>query len=199
MELSDEQRLGLNAALSEARCRGVSVDEPGGIVRIQLDVLTLPESGPPPPDAAVSLVLSGVARIAASFRLIRWDAHEPLVHPLTPAGLDEAVRSFEGGALHGWEFIDLPESSWAIWREMLSFDVTLGDRTGQHVLEMSQEEGMIDPRVLDLRVWFDTISVEGITGQPLSLTDFIAGGVRWWAAHDSGDPRTLVDDVAPPL
>ncbi|MFE3257777.1 hypothetical protein ACFXPS_20410 [Nocardia sp. NPDC059091] len=189
---------GLNRALSEATCLGIDVDTARATLRLELDVLTLPEDGPPPADCDIYLTLTGVNRVAASLRRQRWDDNEPVVLPLTLDGLHDAVRSFGGGALHGWDFLDLADSSWSQWRKLLSFDTTLSDTPGAHMMEFSQEEG-VDPRELDVRVWFEGVEVTDRQGNPIPLPDFIAGGVRWWQAHDAGDPRTMRPDVVPPL
>ncbi|MFC9994521.1 hypothetical protein [Nocardia sp. NPDC127526] len=189
---------GLNTALSEATCLGVDVDAAAGTLRLELDVLTLPVDGPPPDDCDVYLTLTGVSRIAASFRMQRWDDLEPVILPLTVDGLHDAVSSFGGGALHGWEFLDLDDKAWTQWRKLLSFDTTLGDRPAAHMLEFSQEEG-IDPRELDVRVWFEGVTVQDKQGNDIPVDEFIAGGVRWWKAHDANDPRTQKPNIVPPL
>ncbi|MEU0542380.1 hypothetical protein [Nocardia sp. NPDC005978] len=189
---------GLNTALSEATCLGVEVDTAAAELRLELDVLTLPADGPPPTDCDVFLILSGVSRVAASLRRQRWDDLDPVVLPLALDGLHDAVSSFGGGALHGWEFFDLDDNAWTQWRKLLSFDTVLSDRSAAHMLEFSQEEG-IDPRELDMRVWFDGISVQDKAGKEIPLEEFVAGGVRWWKAHSAGDPRTMRPNIVPPL
>lgn len=198
MDWSEVHREGLNIALAEAACLGMDVDEPRARVSIRLAVLTMPESGTPPDDRTVTLVLDDVGRIAASLRAQQWHDVEPTVYPLELGGLDSVVQSFAGAALHGWEFVDLPESSWAQWRHLLSLDTALPGVTDQHLLELSLQEGL-EPRELDVRVWFGDLHVYTPDEQQIPLDQFIAGGRRWWDAHDHNDPRTLVDDVAPPL
>ncbi|APE32695.1 hypothetical protein BOX37_00430 [Nocardia mangyaensis] len=189
---------GLNTALSESTCLGVEVDTAAGRLQLALEVLTLPTDGPAPTDTKVLLTFTGVTRVAASLRIQRWDDIDPRVLPLTLDQLDDAIESFGGGGLHGWEFIDLDDSGWTLWSELLSFDTVLDQRIAAHVIEFSQEEG-IDPRELDVRVWFDKITVTDLAGQEIPMAEFIEGGRRWWAAHDSGDARATKADVAPPL
>ncbi|MGN2634906.1 hypothetical protein ACWEKT_30255 [Nocardia takedensis] len=196
--LDGSDTIGLNTALSEATCRGLRVDVGARAFRLDLEVLTLPGDALPGHDAKVTLSLGGVGRIAASLREHRWDDVDARVLPLELDGLDEAVRSFGGGRLHGWEFVDLDDSGWALWRELLSFDARFDDHICPHVIEFSQEEG-IDPRELDVRVWFDTMTIHDAEGREIALADFIAGGVRWWEAHDAGDPRTIRPGITPPL
>ncbi|QIS08032.1 hypothetical protein [Nocardia arthritidis] len=189
---------GLNTALAEATCLGLEVDEPGRRLRLDLEVLTLQEDGSTREHNRVSLTFAGVSRVAASLRIQKWDDVDPRVLPLTLDGLADAIHSFGGGRLHGWEFIDIDDSGWAIWGELLSFDTLIDQHVSAHVLEFSQEEG-IDPRELDVRVWFDNIIIEDANGREIPLQDFVAGGVRWWQAHDSGDPRMLQPGIPPSL
>lgn len=194
--MSAGQLHGLNWALSEAVCRGVQVDADARTVGLSLDVLTLTESGSTTRPVVVSL--AGVGRLAASLRYQLWNDAEPTVEPLQLDQLGSAVASFGGCRLHGWEFIDLPDSSWTQWGHLLSFDTSLSDAPTAHVLEFTQEEGA-QPRELDLRIWFDSLSISGSDGDPVTIDDLVAGGVTWWSAHDAGDPRTLGDDIPPKL
>ncbi|MCP2291293.1 hypothetical protein ACFYT3_27885 [Nocardia amikacinitolerans] len=189
---------GFNTAISEATCLGLEVDTEAATLRLDLTVLTVPADETAPQDHQVCLNFTGVSRVAASLRIQRWDDIEAEVLPLRLDGLDEAIRSFGGGRLHGWEFIDVDDSGWSLWRELLSFDTKIDDHTPSHVLEFSQEEG-IDPRELDVRVWFDSLTVHDAKGKEIAPADFIAGGVRWWKAHDAGDPRTIRPGIVPPL
>ncbi|WP_280397643.1 hypothetical protein [Nocardia carnea] len=200
-------KTGLDKALSEAGCLGLTVDSEGKRLELDLEVLSLPEqtTGTSTDEQwddvhaqRVRLIFHGVTRIAASLRMQRWDDLEPRILPLDLSGLGAAVHSFGGSRLHGWEFVDLDDSSWTLWSELLSFDTTIDTRIARHVLEFSQEEG-IDPRELDIRVWFDTVSAERTNGQPLPLPDLVSGSQRWWAAHDKGDPRASHPYIAPPL
>ncbi|WP_245717811.1 hypothetical protein [Nocardia miyunensis] len=189
---------GLNTALAEGTCLGLVPDVGAARVRIELEALTLPTDGPPPTDRRVHLTLTGVSRVAASLRMQRWDDAEPQVFPLTLETLGEAIDGFGGGALHGWDFIDADDSGWALWRELLSFDTIVSAEPGTHLLEFSQQEG-IDPRELDVRIWFEDVSITSPEGAEIVLAEFIDGGARWWKAHDACDPRTMLPDVAPPM
>ncbi|MFX0573369.1 hypothetical protein [Nocardia nepalensis] len=188
----------LNTALSEAICLGLEVDAANAELSLNLEVLTLPVEGPAPQDYRVTLRFTGVSRVAASLRLQQWDDVAPKVLPLQLDGLDQAIRSFGGGRLHGWEFIDVDESGWVHWSELLSFDTQIDPHVSAHVLEFSQEEG-IDPRELDVRVWFDGMTIHGPDGAEIPIAQFIEGGVRWWKAHDAGDPRAMRPGIMPPL
>ncbi|WP_328389775.1 hypothetical protein [Nocardia sp. NBC_00416] len=205
--LDELNAAGLDKALSEAGCLGLEVDSEAKRLELDLEVLSLPEqtAGTSEDDQEsnsgydrVRLVFHGVSRIAASLRLQRWDDLEPRILPLELSGLPAAVASFGGSRLHGWEFIDLDDSSWALWSELLSFDAAIDTRIARHVLEFSQEEG-IDPRELDIRVWFDKVTAETPNGKPIPLPDLVSGSERWWAAHDKGDPRATHPGIAPPL
>lgn len=205
--LDELDAAGLDKALSEAGCLGLEVDSEAKRLELELEVLSLPEqisgiseNGQEAGSSCrrVRLVFQGVTRIAASLRMQRWDDLEPRVLPLDLPGLPAAVASFGGSRLHGWEFVDLDDSGWALWSELLSFDTAIDTGIARHVLEFSQEEG-IDPRELDIRVWFDTVTAQTTGGRPIALPDLVSGSERWWDAHDKGDPRATHPGIAPPL
>jgi hypothetical protein len=199
MDMAELDAAGLNTALSEATCLGIDIDSVDARVRIPLEVLTAPAGGAPH-SRRLDVVLGGVGRIAASLRFHWWTMLEPeqTVLPLTLQTLNEAVQTFGGSALHGWEFVDPPESSWKQWAPLLSFDTALSEAPTAHVLEFTQQEG-INNRELDVRVWFSDLTVEEPGGNAVSLPDFIEDGRRWWAAHERNDPATSIWHIAPPL
>lgn len=188
----------LNTALSEAACLGLAVDTANAQLSLDLEVLTLPAEGSTPEDFRVKLTFTGVSRVAASLRIQEWDDLAARVLPLQLDTLDAAIHSFGGGRLHGWEFIDVDDSGWVHWSELLSFDTRIDSHDSAHVLEFSQEEG-IDPRELDVRVWFDGITIHDTNGAEIPLQQFIAGGLLWWEAHGAGDPRTMRAGIVPQL
>lgn len=205
--LEELDKAGLDKALSEAACLGLTVDSAAKRLELDLEVLLLPEqtTGTSNGDAMsdtraerVRLIFHGVTRIAASLRMQRWDDLEPRILPLELADLGSAVASFGGSRLHGWEFVDLDDSCWTLWSELLSFDTTIDTRIARHVLEFSQEEG-VNPRELDIRVWFDSVSAQRPDGETIPLPDLVSGSQRWWAAHDKGDPRASHPSIIPPL
>lgn len=93
------------------------------------------------------------------------------------------------------EFIDPPEAGWASWRDRLSLDEVLADPAEGHVMEVFQS-GTAPDLHLDIRVWFETLSIS-TRGHRIDLTDFAAGGVRWWDALYAGDPATQGHGIFP--
>lgn len=204
--LEELDTAGLNTALSEATCLGATVDTQAKRLHLDIEVQTLPEPGDISPTGdsttehmRVRLTFEGVTRVAASLRSQRWNDLDPRVLPLELSGLGEAITSFDGGRLHGWEFIDIDDSGWALWSELLSFDTVIDSRRiARHVLEFSQEEG-VSPRELDVRVWFDTVEVYRADGRAVPLPELVSAARRWWAAHDAGDPRAFHPGIVPAL
>src|SRR5690606_31765670 len=118
--LDELDKAGIDKALSEAGCLGLTVDSVAKGLIFDIEVLSLPEqtagiatadTTPGAHTKRVQLIFHGVTRIAASLRMQRWDDLEPQILPLELTGLDAAVASFGGSRLHGWEFIDLDDSS----------------------------------------------------------------------------------------
>lgn len=178
----------IDKALEEAVWLGIKVQPERKRVGVALDVLTLPEIG----DGRrmwVVLWLEGVRRIAASYRLGRWDDPSAEVVGVSLAELPEVLASFGRRPVYGWEFFDpsgAGRGGWATSGRQLSLDVRWARGPSAHVIELFQESD----RQLDVRVWFDTVRVvsEGPTDIPLDV--FAAAGERWWSALFAGDERT---------
>ena len=88
------------------------------------------------------------------------------------------------------QFIDVPFEPPA----ESSLDLTLSGPGGLlHNLMLFQEGGTNDE--LDLRIWFDELTVRRPDGEPIPLKEFSAGGRRWWDALHNGDPRTAGSEI----
>jgi hypothetical protein len=179
MTLTSEELSGLGVALNEATLLGVEVDPTRRLAGLALAVLSLPIQGPPNQDPRVQLLLSPVGRVCA----VRFV--EDAVQLLTIDQLHQAVQDFDGCPIYGWEFLDTPFTE----PEHVSLDLTFPGPGGRsHSLAVFQEASAKGR--LDLRIWFDALTVHTPAGDLVSLADFIAGGRRWWDALDTGDPRT---------
>jgi hypothetical protein len=175
---------------------GVRVDTASWTAYVTLDVLSLPEDGPPPEDRRVLLVLHPVGRIAASLRHGLWNDETAPVEPFTVDRLDEVVQSFGHLSIYGWDFFDVPESeNFARWSKHLSLDVSTGAGTLTHSLALSQDDA--GRRTLNCRLWFDGLTVRDPAGAMIPLERFAADGRRWWDALHRGDVRTAGSGIIP--
>ena len=172
-------------ALNEAAWLDLRVEADERTVGVAIAALTLPEAGPESSDRVRWLRLTGVSRVAASLRPAWWSEPVEATH-LDLDDLPETVRSFEQLPIYGWEFFDREEAGWAHWHERLSLDVRFTEMSSAHTLDLFQSA---PERTLDLRVWFDELSIQDGSGADIPLPAFIAGGVRWWDALYAGDSR----------
>lgn len=187
---------GLDIALNEARLLGVEVDVPAREVGVTLQVLTLPEVGPVPNDSRILLVLSPVERIMASLRHGLWNDETASVELFPIDSLFDVVHSFHGCPIYGWEFFDAGAKEFNSWAGRLSLDWQSGTNGLSHTLDLFQEgddEGQ--QRHLDLRIWFDGMTIYTPAKDIVSVSDFIAGGRRWWRAMRQGDARTTSSGI----
>ncbi len=186
-------------ALNEATLVGVDVSAEERRVSVTLAVLALPaDSGPPPDDPRVQLILQPVGRIAASFRHGNWDDTDARVESFELDRLAEVVASFEQQAVYGWEFLDVPEEAdFASWRNRLSLDWRSEPGGTEHTLDLFQEGTWDASRHLDLRFWFDELRIFGPNRLEVAFDDFTAAGVRWWDGLHSNDPRTGGHGIVP--
>jgi hypothetical protein len=196
MDLTEDQKHGLNQSLNEATLLNAEVDPAGLWATIALRVLTLPggEETSPPEDAQVQVTLQPVGRVAASLRLGRWNDTVAPVQPFTLDQLPEIVQGFDFEEIYGWEFIDIPDEEFRGWSDRLSLDFQSGSDAQSHTLDLFQDDGN---RFLQLRIWFDDLNIRNSRGAIVPLDDFIAGGKRWWDAMYSGDSRTAESLIFP--
>ena len=195
MAFADATRQGLNTALNEATFLNLRVNNEQESVDLLFRILTLPLGGPEPSDPRIMIRLRRVGRIAASLRAGRWDDEDAEVATIEPADLSDTVRSFRGMSIDGADFIDASEDSWSRWADRLSMDETLGQGSKEHWIELFQSGGTA--RHLDLRIWFDDLTIYDMEGRIVSTDDFIAGGVRWWDALYAGDERVQGHGIHP--
>jgi hypothetical protein len=139
------------------------------------------------------LVLTGISRVVASHRDGRWDDTSAPTLPLQPSRMTAVIADFGQLPAYGWDSIDAGNRQFNSWKDWLSFDVRCAGGGG-HTLDLFQENGH---RILDFRVWFDSLRVSDRQGTAIAITDFISDGVRWWDALHAHDPRIQGPGILP--
>ncbi len=182
MELSPEQREGLNVALNEATLLGLEVDPSRRLAGATFSVLALQETGVVPSDSRVQMLFVNVGRVAVSL----FDESSPAPVPVPIDRLLETVQSFNGGDVYGWEFVDVKDNPFQASGSGKSLDLEFTDGSMAHSINLFQ--GV--KRKLDLCVWFEDLKVRTPDGIEIDMRDFIAAGRRWWDAFHKHDPRT---------
>lgn len=180
--------------MDEARILGAEVVAEARLAAITLEVLSLPESGEPPADRRIQLLLSPVGRVAASLRLGAGDDAEAPVEAIELGDLLKVVEGFKG-AIYGVDFFDRDEKEIALWADRLSLDWRSGPDGFSHSLYLFQEGA--PRRHLDLCIWFDQVVIKDPLGRVIPIEEFIAGGNRWWEAFRNDDPRTRASGIVP--
>jgi hypothetical protein len=184
--LTSDQIDGLELAIKSADLLGIQVEPGERIADVALAVLTLPEVGPEPNDRRATLRLRPVGRLAALLRHGAADDPAAVVEPFSIDELDGMVRRYSASPLIAW-FFDSHAERLARWSKHSSLDWEKGDDGRSHTLFLVQDEGL---GTLEIVIWFDELEVLDPSSQPVPIDAFIAGGRRWWAALQSGDPRT---------
>ena len=180
MRFSDQQLSAFGVALNEATLLAVEVNPElrRAVVTIELPVAgtDLTIDGRLTADAddrRMQLVLEPIGRVAASLRHGHWDDPRALEEPLELEQLEEVVADFDGAPIYGWEFIDVDDDEgFDRWYDRLSFDWSTGDDGTDHTLDLSQAHGVT--RHLDLRLWFDVLTMFGPGEHQVSLKAFLA-------------------------
>jgi hypothetical protein len=191
----DDLRSSLNIGLNEATFLNLRINPDRALVDLLFSVLTLPEEGPEPEDPRIMVRLQGVGRIAASLRHGLWNDDSAEVESSSLDQLSDVVLSFKGVPIYGWDFIDPSDGSWERWKNRLSLDEHLSSGGTEHCIDLFQAGGTA--RHLDLRVWFDDLTLCDMTRNVISIQEFGAGGRRWWDALYAGDERVQGHGIGP--
>lgn len=191
MALTDEQVVGVNVALNEGAFLTI---DPSAIDHGRLVVVVRPLSwdteADEPAYPVVHLVLTGVRRLWASYRLAVWDDETVDPVPLDLEGLLAVLHELGPADLEGWTHIDGDWPSWTRWQHRPSLDLTgPGTSPASHHLNLIKETFTDPVRTVELRVWFDDLAVTTAEGEPIALGAFVDGGRRWWTALHAHDQR----------
>jgi hypothetical protein len=181
MERGDDTE-GLNIALNEATLLGLEVDPSRRLAGGTFVVLSLPESGELPTDSRVQVLFVNVGRVAATLT----DPDQPGAVPIPIEQLLDAVQSFGGRAIYGWEFFDIRDNPLQPCGAAKSLDIEFEGGSKAHSINLFQDDG----RRLDVCIWFEGLALLTPDGNEVDLEEFIAGGRRWWDAFHKHDPRT---------
>ena len=162
---------------------------------ILLTVLSRDESGAETSDPRRTLRLTGVSRLAASYRAGSWDDAGGAGAPARPRGsATELLRRHGGGPVYGWEFVDTARSE-----RGSALGAPAQPRpapwpaTGGHHLTLFQDLG--GGTTSTCGCGSADLSVLDGSGRRLDLDAFIAGGVRWWDAMYAGERSDLAPSI----
>jgi hypothetical protein len=196
MILNPEETRGIGLALNESRLLGLELHPNRRVANATFSVLRLPPEGSPPEDRRVQLVFQPVGHLAASLRLGYWDDQDAPISKLTPDQLLSVVQSFGGSPIYGWQFVDVDDKVFNLWKDSLSLDyLSQPGGLDHHILLFQESSSPI--RHLDIWIWFDELKVFDPSWNEILLAEFIAAGKRWWDAFYSEDLRTVGEGIHP--
>lgn len=151
---------------------------------------------PEPSDPRRQIILTDIGRIAAALRDSRWDDLSARTVPFAVSDLLSVIQSFDGQPIYGWDFINVHDRAFDQWKNHLSLDIVPPNGSLENRIMLFQEGATVN-RHLDLWIWFDAMLVRDASGNTIELSDFIAGGKRWWDALHAGDPRVEGHGIIP--
>ena len=195
MKIGNDTAAALGVALNEAALLGAEYRGEGNVVAVTLSVLTLPDDhSPQPVDSRRQIILSNVGRIVAVLHEGRRDDLSKKPVPFAVTDLLAIVQSFGGLPLYGWEFINNDDPAIDRWAERASLVLAPAGGSLDNRMSLFQDGG---DRHLDLWIWFEDLLIRDALGAPVALSDFTAGGKRWWDALYAGDPRAQGHGIVP--
>jgi hypothetical protein len=197
MRIDEDSAAEIGVALNEATLLGAEYVPSHNVVATTFSVLTLPDDkSPESSNPQRQIILTDVGRIAAALRDSRWNDLSASAIPFEMSELLSVVQSFGGRPIYGWEFINNRDQAFEHWKDKLSLDFVPSHGAVDNCLMLFQE-GATTNRHLDLWIWFSEMLIRDPAGKIIPLSDFTAGGKRWWDALHAGDPRTNGHGIVP--
>jgi len=190
MKIDDDTAAEIGIALNEATLLGAEYDPVRNIVATTFAVLTLPDDrSAEPSDPRRQIIFTDIGRIAAALRDARWDDLTAKTVLFDVSDLLSTVQSFGGQPIYGWEFLNNHDQAFGHWQNELSLKLMPPNGSLDNRLMLFQE-GATANRHLDLWFWFADLLIRDASGTTIAVSDFTAGGKRWWDAMHASDPRT---------
>ena len=199
MKIDNETAAAIGVALNEATLLGAEYAAERNVVALTFSVLTLSdEHSPEPSDPRRQILLTKVGRVVAALRESRWD---DLAAASVAFGADDLltiVQSFGGLPVYGWEFVNHDDRALDHWAGHASLVFEPSGGSLQNRISLFQEgHSQKGDRHLDLWIWFEDLIIRDPLGAYITLSDFTAGGRRWWDALYAGDSRTQGHGIIP--
>lgn len=190
MRIDDDTAAEIGIALNEATLLGAEYVSDINMLFTTFAVLTLPDDhSSEPTDPRRQIIFTDIGRIAAALRNVRWNDYSASAITFEVSDLLSIVQSFGGQPIYGWDFINNDDQAFDNWKDRLSLDFMPTNGCRDNRIMLFQEDATVD-RHLDVWVWFGDLIIRDASGSRIPLSDFIAGGKRWWDAFNANDPRT---------
>lgn len=186
----------LGFPLNEATFVDLQFDSLRALAKCTFRVVTVDKQGIVPDDTTVVLTFAPVGRLITSLRYGNWDDSGAEVETFGPDQVSSIVRSFNGQSIYGWKFFNLGDESIKDWVDKLSLDFRSHNKEGfANTIDLFQEEGC--NRYLDLRIWFDHLSIADSRGNKIDVDTFIENGKRAWDSILGGNKETRGFGIVP--
>ena len=185
MKIEGELKDGLDLALNEAYLLAFEYDDVLNKVAVIFETVMVDTD-----DNRVIFHFSGVSRCSARLLMGMWDDENANVLKMTPDELSAQLDSYNGDSMYGWEFINIEDSKekFEEWKDKLSFDVIISQESeSTNCIDIFSEQFIGSPKTLDLRICFEEIQIETLSGRPMSIHEFIDRGTEGWNAIYSGN------------
>ena len=186
----------LGVALNEASWIDAKLEVEKATIKCAFEVLTVEKDGKVPDDTVVIVTFSPVGRIIASLRVGSYENKQQSVQQLLPSQLAKTLRTFKDHFIYGWEFINRGDKAIKDWSNKLSFDQKFESQNGfSNTIYLFQDEGIT--RQLNVRIWFDELSLHDRKGNPIDMELFLENGKRAWEKIFAGDNETRGFGIVP--
>lgn len=169
----------LDLAFNESKINFVAIHE--GSLEVVFDFISMNSSGEFPKDDRHIVTFTNFGRIAMSYKMGSWDDENAQLILIEPYAVQQHFDELNLDSMYGWEFINLGLEEFGKWSDKLSLDLTKReDWNSLNTIDLFGEQVGTPEVTIDIRIWFDEMSIKTFEGKELSLQEFTENAQRGW-------------------
>lgn len=169
----------LDLAFNESRINFIRITE--GSLEVMFDFISMDSSGEFPDDDRHLITFNNFGRITLSYKMGSWDDENAEVISIEPEEVQQHFADLNLDSMYGWEFINLGDEECTKRSNKHSLDLTKReDWKRLNTIDLFGEQIGTPDVTLDIRIWFDEISIKTFEGKELSLQEFTENAQRGW-------------------
>ncbi|NVK66547.1 MAG: hypothetical protein HWE22_18285 [Flavobacteriales bacterium] len=169
----------LDLAFNESTINFVDIGEKS--IEVVFDFISMDSNGEFPNDNRHLIAFNNFGRIALSYKMGSWDNENAKILSIEPNTIKQHFNDLNLDSMYGWEFINLGEEEFTKWSDKLSLDLMKReDWKSLNTIDLFGEQIGTPEVTIDIRIWFDEMSIKTVEGKELSLQEFTENAQRGW-------------------
>ena len=169
----------LDLAFNESKINYIAISQDS--IEVMFDFISMDSSGDFPNDNRHLITFNNFGRTVLSYKMGCWDDEDAEVISIEPQAVQQHFTDLNLDSMYGWEFINLGEEEFTKWSDKHSLDLTKReDWKRLNTIDLFGEQIGTPEVTIDIRIWFDEMSIKTLEGKELSLKEFTENAQRGW-------------------